>query len=149
MLWVCLTLRHSIRLKGFPMQVTAAFMREKFFYLHWLQDCDRIEAPIFGQTSQLLRGTGRLLLELPRGRPQVDLRLLQSPRGFHRKSGYNVIKLFTAVIYRHSMVVPSFCVIKQHYLGNYCRMAVNCVFVPCRPSQPILIPESTTRVEHI
>jgi hypothetical protein len=23
------------------------------------------------------------------------------------------------------MVILSFCVIKQHYLGNYCRMAVN------------------------
>jgi hypothetical protein len=39
--------------------------------------------------------------------------------------GANVIKLFTAVIYCHSMVIPSFCVIKQHYLGNYCRLAVN------------------------
>jgi hypothetical protein len=35
-----------------------------------------------------------------------------------------VIKLFTMIIYCHSMVIPSFCVIKQHYLGNYCRMAV-------------------------
>ncbi len=34
-------------------------------------------------------------------------------------------KLFTVVIYRHSMVILSSCVIKQHYLGNYCRMAVN------------------------
>ncbi len=41
------------------------------------------------------------------------------------QSGANVIKLFTGVIYHHSMVIPSFCVIKQHYLGNYCRMAVN------------------------
>ncbi len=39
--------------------------------------------------------------------------------------GANVIKKFTAVIYRHFMVIPSFCVIKQHYLGNYCRIAVN------------------------
>jgi len=39
--------------------------------------------------------------------------------------GANVIKLFTTVVYCHSMVIPSFCVIKQHYLGNYCRMAVN------------------------
>jgi hypothetical protein len=39
--------------------------------------------------------------------------------------GFNVIKLFTAVIYHHSMVMPSFCVIKQHYIGNYCRMAIN------------------------
>ncbi len=37
----------------------------------------------------------------------------------------NVINLFTAVIYCHSMVIPSFCVIKQHNLGNYCRMVVN------------------------
>jgi hypothetical protein len=42
-----------------------------------------------------------------------------------RRPGANVIKLFTAIIYHHSMVIPSFCVIKQHYLGNYCRMAVN------------------------
>jgi hypothetical protein len=40
-------------------------------------------------------------------------------------SGSNVIKLFTAVIYHHSMVIPPFCVIKQHYLGYYCTMAVN------------------------
>ncbi len=39
--------------------------------------------------------------------------------------GPNVIKLFTTVIYPHSMVIQSFCVIKQHYFGNYCRMAVN------------------------
>jgi len=39
--------------------------------------------------------------------------------------GANVIKLFTAVIYHHSMVIPSFCVIKLYYLGNYCGMAVN------------------------
>jgi hypothetical protein len=39
--------------------------------------------------------------------------------------GANVIKLFTAVIYCHSMVILSFCVIKQLYLGNYCRKAVN------------------------
>jgi hypothetical protein len=39
--------------------------------------------------------------------------------------GANVIKLFTAVIYCHSMVIPSFCVIKLYYLGNYHGMAVN------------------------
>jgi hypothetical protein len=39
--------------------------------------------------------------------------------------GANVIKLFTAVIYHHSMVVPSFCVIKLFNLGNYSGMAVN------------------------
>jgi hypothetical protein len=37
----------------------------------------------------------------------------------------NVIKLFTEVIYRHSMVIPSFCVIKLCYHGNNRRMAVN------------------------
>jgi hypothetical protein len=37
----------------------------------------------------------------------------------------NAIKLFTVVIYCHSMVIPSFCVTNQHYLGNYWRMAVN------------------------
>ncbi len=40
-------------------------------------------------------------------------------------SGANVIKLFTVVIYYHSMVIPSFCVIKLYYLGNYLGMAVN------------------------
>jgi hypothetical protein len=39
--------------------------------------------------------------------------------------GPYVIKLFTTVIYHHSMVIWSICVIKQHFLGNYCAMAVN------------------------
>ncbi len=39
--------------------------------------------------------------------------------------GANVIKLFTVVTYCHSMVIPSFCVIKLYYLGNYLGMAVN------------------------
>ncbi len=39
--------------------------------------------------------------------------------------GANVIKLFTVVIYCHSMVIPSFSVIKLYYLGNYHGMAVN------------------------
>jgi hypothetical protein len=39
--------------------------------------------------------------------------------------GPNIIKIFTVVIYSHSMVILSFCVTKQHCLGNYCRMAVN------------------------
>jgi hypothetical protein len=39
--------------------------------------------------------------------------------------GANVIKLFTMVIYHHSMAMPSFCVIKLCYLENYCVMAVN------------------------
>jgi hypothetical protein len=40
-------------------------------------------------------------------------------------SGVNAVKLFTAVIYRHSMVIPSFCVIKLYYLSNYPGIAVN------------------------
>ena len=36
-----------------------------------------------------------------------------------------MLNFFTAVVYCHSMVMQSFCVIKQHNLGNYCRMAVN------------------------
>ncbi len=40
------------------------------------------------------------------------------------KPGPNVIKLFAVVISCHSMVIQSFCVIKQHYLGNYCWTAV-------------------------
>ncbi len=32
--------------------------------------------------------------------------------------GPSVINFFTMVIYCHSMVILSFCVIKQHYLGN-------------------------------
>jgi hypothetical protein len=41
------------------------------------------------------------------------------------KPGANVIKLFAAVIYHHSMVIPSFCVIKLCYPENYHGMAVN------------------------
>ncbi len=40
-------------------------------------------------------------------------------------SGANVIKLFTAVIYCHSTVIPSFCVIKWYYYGSYCGMLVS------------------------
>jgi hypothetical protein len=39
--------------------------------------------------------------------------------------GANGLKLFTAVIYHHSMVILSFCVIKLYYSENYCGMAVN------------------------
>jgi hypothetical protein len=40
-------------------------------------------------------------------------------------SGADVMKLFIAVIYHHSMVIPSFCVIKLYYLGSLSGMAVN------------------------
>ncbi len=46
-----------------------------------------------------------------------------------RPPGANVIKLFTAVIYNYSMVIPSFCVIKTYYLGNYCGISVNYHFI--------------------
>ncbi len=39
--------------------------------------------------------------------------------------GADVIKLVTAVIYCHSMVIPTFRDIKLYYLGNYHGMAVN------------------------
>jgi len=39
--------------------------------------------------------------------------------------GANVIKLFTAVIYHHSMVIPSFCVIKLCFPENDRGMAVH------------------------
>jgi hypothetical protein len=35
------------------------------------------------------------------------------------------MKPFTVVIYSHSMVLLTFCVIKQYYHSNYYRMAVN------------------------
>jgi hypothetical protein len=41
------------------------------------------------------------------------------------RPGDNDVKLFTSVIYDHSMVTQSFCVIKLYYLGNYHEMAVN------------------------
>ena len=39
--------------------------------------------------------------------------------------GANVIKLFTVVIYRHSMAIQSFCVIMLKYLRNYLGMGAN------------------------
>ncbi len=47
------------------------------------------------------------------------------PPCFSSVSGHNAIKLFTEVIYWHSMVTLPFCVIKLYYLGNYHGMAVN------------------------
>ncbi len=40
-------------------------------------------------------------------------------------SGANVIKLLTTVIYRHSMAILSFCVIKPYYRGNYHGITIN------------------------
>jgi hypothetical protein len=39
--------------------------------------------------------------------------------------GANATKLFTTAIYCHSMVIPSFCVIKLYNLVNYHGIAVN------------------------
>jgi hypothetical protein len=39
--------------------------------------------------------------------------------------GADVIEPFTAVIYCHSVVKPSFCVLKQYHLCNNCGMGVN------------------------
>ncbi len=55
----------------------------------------------------------------------VSTKISEECFGNINKPQPNFIKLFTVVIYRHSIVIPSFCVIKQHYLGKYCRMAVN------------------------
>ncbi len=68
-----------------------------------------------------------------RGRPNLSPgppRLAPLQRGQDqlrggRSPGANVIKLFTAVIYHHSMVILSFCVIKLYYPENYCRVVVN------------------------
>ncbi len=37
----------------------------------------------------------------------------------------NLIKLFTTVIYRHSVVIPSLCVVKLYHLFSYRGMTVN------------------------
>ncbi len=42
-----------------------------------------------------------------------------------RLPGVNIIKLFIAVIYCHSMTILLFCVQKLNYLGNNHGMAVN------------------------
>ncbi len=43
----------------------------------------------------------------------------------NKHPGANVIELFTEVIYHHSMVIQSFCVIKLYYPENYHGIAVN------------------------
>jgi hypothetical protein len=43
---------------------------------------------------------------------------------YHCPSEAYVITYFTMVIYRHSMVTPSFCVVKLYYIGNYCGLGV-------------------------
>ncbi len=46
-----------------------------------------------------------------------------SQKGKNNKPGASVIKPFTAVIYCLFKIIPSFCVIKLYYLGNYQGMA--------------------------
>jgi hypothetical protein len=41
------------------------------------------------------------------------------------RPGDNVTKLFTTIVYHHSMVILSFFLIKLYYPGNYHGMAVN------------------------
>jgi hypothetical protein len=46
---------------------------------------------------------------------------------YHGKKFYNIgsrAQCYKTFNHGISMVIPSFCVIKQHYLGNYCGMAV-------------------------
>ncbi len=45
--------------------------------------------------------------------------------GKGKGTGANGIKLFTTVIYYHSMVILLFCVIKLYYPKNFRGMAVN------------------------
>ncbi len=39
--------------------------------------------------------------------------------------GRSVIKLFTAINYYHSVVIPSFCFISLYFFSNYCGVKVN------------------------
>jgi len=48
---------------------------------------------------------------------------------FLARPGANFIKLITSVIYCRSTVIPSFCVIKWYYCGNYCGMLVSNIMV--------------------
>jgi hypothetical protein len=46
----------------------------------------------------------------------------------HSKKFYNIwprSQCYKTLIYCHSTVMSSFCVIKQYYDGNYCGMAVS------------------------
>ncbi len=55
--------------------------------------------------------------------------------------GLNVIKLFTTVIYCHYIVIPSFCTIKQYFLGNYRGVVANyldIVFLTLTPHITVL-----------
>ncbi len=64
-------------------------------------------------------------MELRLGRAVKSKEPMQKKIYLSMKPGANLIKLFTTVIYQHSTVIPSFCVIKLYYLINYCGKAVN------------------------
>ncbi len=58
--------------------------------------------------------------------PHLDRHLVDiSINFFDLRTGANVVKRFTTVIYYHSMVIQSFCVIKLYYLGDYLGIPVN------------------------
>ncbi len=55
----------------------------------------------------------------------VWVNVLKSFKALARRStpGANVLKTFTTVIYCHTMVILSFCLLKLYCLGKYCGMA--------------------------
>ena len=57
----------------------------------------------------------------------ISKNFFSSPLKLSGQLSYRVFscyKKFTTVIYHHSMVMPTRCVIKLHYLGNYCGIRV-------------------------
>ncbi len=94
-----------------------------YFHTLWSLDICTINAAKLMSAVQAYLGRQKtfVCLFLFQGRVFLSLLLLLGLL----KPGANVIKLFTAVIYCHSMVISSFCVIKLYYLGNYHGMAVN------------------------
>ncbi len=58
-------------------------------------------------------------------RPYISLLVTHKTSHSNFKQNFNIIKLFKVVIYCHFKVIMSFCVIKLHYQGNCCGMAVN------------------------
>jgi hypothetical protein len=62
---------------------------------------------------------------LKRRNATAYFKIIEGIKKFKLKFVANIKRLFIGEIYRHSMVIPSFCVIKLHYLSNYCGMAVH------------------------
>jgi small basic protein len=63
--------------------------------------------------------------------------------------GAIVIKLFSTVICCHSMEVPSVCVIKIHYLGNYLGMELNYHSIVLNIGPDKTIPNTSVIYRHI